>query len=57
MVNPSRKPIIGIIGGIASGKSTVAAEFGKLGCEVISADVEDLLAAAGVPGYPRAVAA
>ncbi|MEN6423821.1 MAG: dephospho-CoA kinase [Phycisphaerales bacterium] len=38
MINPRRKPIIGIIGGIASGKSTVAAEFGKLGCEVISAD-------------------
>ena len=36
--NPSRKPIIGIIGGIASGKSTVAREFGKLGCAVISAD-------------------
>jgi len=38
VVNPRRKPIVGIIGGIASGKSTVAAEFGKLGCEVISAD-------------------
>lgn len=36
--NPRKKPIIGIIGGIASGKSTVAAEFGKLGCAVISAD-------------------
>ncbi|MBP7051919.1 MAG: dephospho-CoA kinase [Phycisphaerae bacterium] len=46
VVNPSRKPIIGIIGGIASGKSTVATEFGKLGCGVISADalVHDLLA-------------
>jgi dephospho-CoA kinase len=39
MSNPRRKPIIGIIGGIAAGKSTVAAEFGKLGCAVISADV------------------
>ena len=39
MSNPSRKPIVGIIGGIAAGKSTVAAEFGKLGCAVISADV------------------
>ncbi len=39
MGNPKRKPIIGIIGGIASGKSTVADEFGKLGCEVIHADV------------------
>jgi len=43
--NPTKKPIIGIIGGIASGKSTVAAEFGKLGCAVISADAiaHDLL--------------
>ncbi len=32
------KPIIGILGGIGSGKSTVAAEFAKLGCEVIDAD-------------------
>jgi len=33
-----KKPIIGILGGIGSGKSTVAAEFGKLGCKVIDAD-------------------
>jgi dephospho-CoA kinase len=32
------KPIIGILGGIGSGKSTVAAEFAKLGCMVIDAD-------------------
>jgi dephospho-CoA kinase len=32
------KPIIGILGGIGSGKSTVAAEFVKLGCKVIDAD-------------------
>jgi dephospho-CoA kinase len=32
------KPVIGILGGIASGKSTVAAEFAKLGCKVIDAD-------------------
>ncbi|MCU0913630.1 MAG: dephospho-CoA kinase [Planctomycetes bacterium] len=38
MSHPREKPIIGIVGGIASGKSTVAAEFGKLGCAVISAD-------------------
>ncbi len=38
MVHSRKKPIVGIIGGIASGKSTVAAEFGKLGCGVISAD-------------------
>jgi len=43
--NPRKKPIIGIIGGIASGKSTVAAQFGELGCAVISADAiaHDLL--------------
>lgn len=33
-----KKPIIGILGGIASGKSTVAGEFAKLGCKVIDAD-------------------
>jgi len=32
MVKGSKKPIIGIVGGICSGKSTVAAELGKLGC-------------------------
>jgi dephospho-CoA kinase len=32
------KLVIGILGGIGSGKSTVAAEFGKLGCAVIDAD-------------------
>jgi dephospho-CoA kinase len=34
----SKKPIIGILGGIGSGKSTVASELGKLGCKVIDAD-------------------
>jgi len=34
----SKKPVIGILGGIASGKSTVASELGKLGCKVIDAD-------------------
>jgi dephospho-CoA kinase len=40
-----KKPIIGIMGGIGSGKSTVAAEFAKLGCCVIDADkiVHELL--------------
>lgn len=38
MDNPKKKPIIGILGGVCSGKSTVAAEFAKLGCEVIDAD-------------------
>jgi dephospho-CoA kinase len=35
---PVKKPIIGILGGVASGKSTVAAEFAGLGCAVIDAD-------------------
>jgi dephospho-CoA kinase len=40
-----KKPIVGIIGGVGSGKSTVAAEFAKLGCKVIDADkiAHDLL--------------
>ncbi len=38
MDDPKRKPIIGILGGLGSGKSTVAAEFGKLGCAIIDAD-------------------
>ena len=36
--NPRKKPIIGILGGLGSGKSTVANEFAKLGCGVIDAD-------------------
>lgn len=38
MGGSGRKPIIGILGGIGSGKSTVASELGKLGCKVIDAD-------------------
>jgi dephospho-CoA kinase len=34
----SKKLVIGILGGMCSGKSTVAKEFGKLGCAVIDAD-------------------
>ncbi len=34
----ARKPIIGIAGGIGSGKSFVARLFGELGCVVISSD-------------------
>jgi dephospho-CoA kinase len=43
--NPTKKPLIAIIGGIASGKSTVAEQFAKLGCAVIDADkmAHDLL--------------
>jgi len=36
--NSVRKPVIGILGGIGSGKSAVAVEFAKLGCAVIDAD-------------------
>ena len=45
MGSTGKKPIIGIIGGIGSGKSTVAAEFARLGCKVIDADkiAHDLL--------------
>ena len=38
MDSPKKKPVIGILGGISSGKSAVAAEFAKLGCKVIDAD-------------------
>ena len=38
MNKTSKKPVIGILGGVCSGKSTVAAEFAKLGCVVIDAD-------------------
>lgn len=38
MGKSKKKPIIGILGGVGSGKSTVAAEFAKLGCKVIDAD-------------------
>ena len=45
MENIGRKPVIGILGGIASGKSSVAAEFEKLGCKIVDADeiVHELL--------------
>ena len=38
MDGAGKKPIIGILGGIGSGKSTVAEEFVKLGCRKIDAD-------------------
>jgi dephospho-CoA kinase len=43
--NVGKKPIIGILGGICSGKSTVASEFARLGCGLIDADeiAHDLL--------------
>ncbi|MFC1760883.1 dephospho-CoA kinase [Planctomycetota bacterium] len=38
MKSVSPKPVIGIIGGIGSGKSTVALAFADLGCRIIDAD-------------------
>jgi len=35
---PKEKPVIGLVGGVGSGKSTAAAEFARLGCAVIDAD-------------------
>lgn len=34
----SKKTIIGILGGIGSGKSSAAAEFARLGCGIVDAD-------------------
>ncbi len=50
MSSSGRKPIIGILGGIGSGKSTVANEFARLGCAVVDADkiAHRLLDEAGV---------
>ena len=38
MNSPKTRPVIGLIGGVGSGKSTVAAELAELGCAVIDAD-------------------
>ena len=38
MNKSKKKPIIGILGGVGAGKSSVATEFAKLGCAVIDAD-------------------
>lgn len=38
MGNSGKKAVIGIVGGMCSGKSTAARELGKLGCAVIDAD-------------------
>ncbi len=46
MENLREKPVIGLLGGIASGKSFVASQFKELGCAVITADTlahEELL--------------
>src|SRR5437588_5036853 len=33
-----RVPVIGLVGGMGSGKSLVAAEFGRLGARIVSGD-------------------
>jgi len=38
MAGNPRKPVIGLLGGIGSGKSTVAAELVRLGCGLVDAD-------------------
>jgi dephospho-CoA kinase len=38
MAKMNSKPVIGILGGIGSGKSTVAVQFADLGCAIIEAD-------------------
>ena len=38
MGDRSKKPIIGILGGMCSGKSTAAGELARMGCAVIDAD-------------------
>ena len=38
MENSRKKYIIGIIGAVGAGKSTVAAEFARLGCGIVRAD-------------------
>jgi len=35
---PHFRPVIGLLGGIAAGKSLVAAQFAELGCAVVDAD-------------------
>lgn len=50
-----RKPVIGLIGGIGAGKSTAAAELGRLGCAIIDADAigHQLLADPAIVGRLR----
>jgi len=56
-VSPSPRkppPVIGLLGGVAAGKSLAAAQFAELGCEVVDADriAHELLRE---PGVRRAV--
>jgi len=56
MSQPPRKlpPVLGLLGGVAAGKSSVAAQFAELGCAVVDADriAHELL---GEPQVRRAI--
>ncbi len=55
---PAPKPIVGLTGGIASGKSTVAARLRKLGIPVVDADaLAREVVAPGTPGLAAVVEA
>lgn len=53
---PKGKPVIGLVGGVGAGKSTVAAEMARLGAAVVNADAigHRLL---GTPAVRRAIRA
>jgi dephospho-CoA kinase len=54
-MNPRRKPILGIVGGIGAGKSFASRILGSLGCLVIDSDAQarDAFADAGVVAQLR----
>ncbi|MHC4982725.1 MAG: dephospho-CoA kinase [Planctomycetota bacterium] len=55
MDKSGKKPVIGIVGGIGSGKSTAAGQFAALGCKVIDADAigREVIKAPGVKAELR----
>jgi len=52
---PQTKPVIGLVGGIGAGKSTVAGELARLGCALVDADAigHELLSDPQVAGALR----
>jgi dephospho-CoA kinase len=57
MTNARAKPVIGLLGGIGAGKSTVAAELVSLGCGLVDADAigHELLEEADVRSQLREI--